>query len=118
MTQRSAASPSLRSAARTISGSGLERSASSASVTAAKSPYAGKVARHEDRLLPLGDRLVVAADELRNELVRAFADQPAHFLEGDLETGFGERLDESGGVRVVAVDEGPIDVEDYALELQ
>src|SRR2546426_12071049 len=72
----------------------------------------------EDCFLALGDRLVIAADELGNELVGAFADQPPYGLKWNMKPKLFEGFGEGARVRVVAVDERAVDVEDDALEFQ
>ncbi len=54
-----------------------------------------------------------AGHQRRKHLVAAHADQRAHPLEGDGITAFGQRGDPSARVRVVGVDQRPVDVEEH-----
>jgi hypothetical protein len=47
----------------------------------------------------------------RKELVRSHADERTNLLERNGETGLGERLDVRVSVSIVAVEKGPVDIE-------
>src|SRR5688500_5243383 len=80
-----------------------------------------KVLLLEERLLPLGESLslralVVESCEYRKELVAAHADERADVLEADRVAELGEHLGPGDGVRIVAVEERAVDVEESAAQ--
>lgn len=84
-------------------------------------PELREISLLEDSVLPLANRLAVTrvaleADERRDELVTPHPDERPHVIERDIHPVFGERTGERRGMRIVAVEERPVDVEENAFE--